>query len=605
MGRIVLTPSELNDLSRRLGRAAIELERSTQRIDRATSAARLNADDPALRRGDLGRRLQRHRRQVAGLGRRMEERSDLIGRTARQGLAADRIEGRPTTGVRPAQINRCLPPPVPIGRVPVRPRSFAPGALSTHLAVHLAPIATESRHRAWLADGLAGLSPTTPATWVGRSLVEPTLGLVGRGIDWGRDAAQDAAEDARTLWTTTRNGLERAYRWGRDRLVAVAAAAWRTGLLAGQVILTETLQQIRRQLNLIKFATASPLPWAAGGSVLFSVSVPIGGVAGGAWGWRAHQLVEPRVRDFVNRTVTPRLVHGVFAAADPLIPDGVPSGDLDAVQPGLGAGHPRRWPTRSSGQVDGPQRFAVTGAADVDRGRGAVVRALEDTASPGQIQADEFEVVDHGHGRYTIVLPGVTDLSNPQPGLNPHNRSVRDTDVAAARSASSTNLDDNAYARMVRDYITDTIEPGASLAFVGHSFGADTAVDLAADPGLADAYRVSHVVAAAYHSEPQLDAVPDGVAVLVLQNANDVPVLVEEIGHVPSVSQLLPRLRPNVVLEEFEGGYQGMGHHQANYIDHLDAEPTPAVAAFFESWSRSGFADDGPVTAVDISVPGS
>ena len=43
---------------------------------------------------------------------------------------------------------------------------------------------------------------------------------------------------------------------------------------------------------------------------------------------------------------------------------------------------------------------------------------------------------------------------------------------------------------------------------------------------------MTHVVAAGYDSEPQLDDIPDGTHLLVLQNRDDVPVLVEAAAHV-------------------------------------------------------------------------
>ena len=67
----------------------------------------------------------------------------------------------------------------------------------------------------------------------------------------------------------------------------------------------------------------------------------------------------------------------------------------------------------------------------------------------------------------------------------------------------------------------------------------DTALDLAADPAFngSAGFDVTHVVAAGYHSEPQLAHVGSSTRVLVLQNHRDAAVIVEAVGrgHVPAV----------------------------------------------------------------------
>jgi hypothetical protein len=167
-------------------------------------------------------------------------------------------------------------------------------------------------------------------------------------------------------------------------------------------------------------------------------------------------------------------------------------------------------------------------------GRQLVLRALHDTAAPGQIRKDEFELVRLTDGRYLLALPGVIDLSHFAFGLDGDNRSVRDLDRSAAQSSMSTSVSDNAYAQMVWDALSVTGVPtGSDIVIVGHSFGADTALDLAADPHFngSGGYNVTHVVAAGYDSQAQLDAVPPSTQVLVLQNRRDVPVLAETLGH--------------------------------------------------------------------------
>lgn len=182
---------------------------------------------------------------------------------------------------------------------------------------------------------------------------------------------------------------------------------------------------------------------------------------------------------------------------------------------------------------DAREPWVLGGAAGTELGRELVMRALRDTASSGQIQQDEFQVVRMADGRYLVVLPGVTDLRHPGWGLDDHHRTVRDLDQYAFPSSRSADVDDNRYAQMVAEALAIRGVPtGSELVMIGHSFGADTALDLAADtsfngPG---GYRVTHVVAAAYWSQPQLEHVPEGTEVLVLQNRSDLPVIAEAVG---------------------------------------------------------------------------
>lgn len=176
--------------------------------------------------------------------------------------------------------------------------------------------------------------------------------------------------------------------------------------------------------------------------------------------------------------------------------------------------------------------FVVTGSTPVDRGRSLVMRAIADAGDGSQIHPDEFELVRLADDRFVVVLPGVTDLSSPDLSWSDRHRSVRDLDQAALESYRSTGIDGNPYARMVIEGLRSADVPrGAELLVVGHSFGADTALDLAADPTVNGVeFRITHVVAAGYASGPQLAHVPPITEVLVLQNRRDVPVIVEAVG---------------------------------------------------------------------------
>jgi len=191
--------------------------------------------------------------------------------------------------------------------------------------------------------------------------------------------------------------------------------------------------------------------------------------------------------------------------------------------------------------------FAAYGDNGSDRGQAAISRFLVDTSVGAQIQNDEFEIVHHGNGNYTVVLPGVTDLSQPQYGLNPDNQTVRDIDQFALPSSHSSSIDDNRYAQLVQEYITNNVPQGANVMLVGHSFGADTALDLASDPSFNNAetgVNVTHVVAAAYYSQPQISDVENNTQVLVLQNRQDVPVIAEGLGYAP---QEIPGIARGIV----------------------------------------------------------
>jgi len=173
-------------------------------------------------------------------------------------------------------------------------------------------------------------------------------------------------------------------------------------------------------------------------------------------------------------------------------------------------------------------------------GRELVIRAIQDTATPGQIRKDEFELVRLTDSRYLLTLPGVIDLTNADPGLDGDNHSVRDLDQSAVRSSVGSSIGGNAYARMVSEaLVAQGVPLGSQIVIVGHSFGSDTALDLASDPEFngPNGFDVTHVVAAGYDSQPQLDDVPDRTKVLVLHNRDDVPVVVEMIEH--SVTQPL------------------------------------------------------------------
>lgn len=319
--------------------------------------------------------------------------------------------------------------------------------------------------------------------------------------------------------------------------------------------------------------------------------------------------------------------------------------------------------------------FAAAGGDDLSLGLGVVTHALADTGDDSQIRVDEFQAIFHENGKVTLVLPGVIDLSSPHIGLDPTSRSARDVDQEALPSSFSSDVGDNEYAVLVREWVrqqvaSGVIPRGAEVLIVGHSFGADTALDLASDPVFnGELVNVTHVVPAAYHSEPQLDDVVNGTQVGVVQNIYDIPVIVEGIpgelmdGDVLGATEGVGRVGVEAVEEaagwgahfvngvswvaeqglehgvgtfgvgievdipevpteieiigdqvtvldgqgfisEFEGGFEGVGHHQNNYIEYLDdPDLDPIVSDFVTDIGAAGYGGNGTSIAVDISIP--
>ncbi len=349
-------------------------------------------------------------------------------------------------------------------------------------------------------------------------------------------------------------------------------------------------------------------------------------------------------------------------------------------------------------------KFSSMPGTDATAGMRAIVEALEHTADPSRVADDEFEIVHLDNGKIILILPGVADLTDTvmavaktavdtskagdlanAGGWNPEHHSARDTWIAASESAGSARVEDNLYAQLVVEYVDSALKrgeiaQGTEIMIVGHSYGADTAVDLAADPIFnGDKVKVTHVVAAAYHSEPQLEHVPETTSVAVVQNIKDLVILGEamvdddsgetsrevrasiggivtnagieavngiaegiaEVGEVgaelatntfrevthstsaerheavtyadyeldaPDIGKVryaspATQVSDNIVLVEFDGGFEGLGHHQDNYNNYLKATTDPVMQVFFEDVATSGYTGDGLAWAVDVSVP--
>ena len=194
--------------------------------------------------------------------------------------------------------------------------------------------------------------------------------------------------------------------------------------------------------------------------------------------------------------------------------------------------------------------FVPEAGIGANAGADTAIEALNHTADPNRLAQDEFEIVYLDNGQAILILPGVTDLSSTigaavtgnvdgvvdGVGWDPNSHTARDTFQAATDSLHTASIDDNVYAQLVAEFIeeeirTGNLAQGANIMIVGHSFGADTALDLSSDPTFnGSTVNVTHVVAAAYHSEPQLDSVQGDTQVAVIQNVHDFAVIAEGVG---------------------------------------------------------------------------
>ena len=294
----------------------------------------------------------------------------------------------------------------------------------------------------------------------------------------------------------------------------------------------------------------------------------------------------------------------------------------------------------------------IAPGSPLQRGRDLIVRALNDTANPDQILRDEFEVFFHDNGNLTLVLPGVIDLTNPRPGADPETNSLRDLDQQAIGSAFSTGVypdehgPGNGYAQRIVDWAeemvaTGVIAAGTQTTIIGHSFGGDTAFDLASDSHFnGELLDVTHAFSAGYNSFPQLEHLPAHTRALTATNIYDLVQLTERLSRngarpadrivsetaeraINTTTQHLNRFRinkipeielddedviemsPNGVVADFEGGFtlSGAGHHQDEYVEFIERVDDPLIEQFLTELDTEGFTADAVAVSVDISDP--
>lgn len=282
----------------------------------------------------------------------------------------------------------------------------------------------------------------------------------------------------------------------------------------------------------------------------------------------------------------------------------------------------------------------------LDRGRNTVASALAVTGDGCTLAADEVGIIAMDDGAHIVILPGVTDLTEwgrwvagravrgfeprdrPPLGLNPQHRSVRDLDWAAIASSKDSLTAHDQYALYVKAALRHAGVPaGANVMLVGHSFGADAALDLAHDPtfniGTASdteiaqtavsGYRVTHVLAAGYDTADLVEGIPRSTAVLALENRFDLVVKAEQAGrimrnrsdgdHADQVDDHAGLGSDGQVRIVFGGGVgSDVGHHPDRYAGFIASTSDDRVERFLASVGDT-FDGTGVRLAVDVSVP--
>ncbi len=233
---------------------------------------------------------------------------------------------------------------------------------------------------------------------------------------------------------------------------------------------------------------------------------------------------------------------------------------------------------------------------------------IEVLGEESRISSDEIEIRKLDNGSYIVLLPGVQDLRDglSQAGVNGRiggaaggavggvagaaggaaagaaagvyaswegrnaMDSARDMHYARQSEMQSDNGSangTNAYAFAVKEAMrVSGVPDGSDVMLVGHSFGAYTAVEMAADPGFNEAegggqgnysVNVTHVVAAGASAAFRMDHLPTGTEGVLLNNSNDAAYLGERA--VPTNNATSAR---EIV---FNGGLDGAGHQPSNY----------------------------------------
>ncbi|MCL3777297.1 MULTISPECIES: hypothetical protein [unclassified Actinomyces] len=217
-------------------------------------------------------------------------------------------------------------------------------------------------------------------------------------------------------------------------------------------------------------------------------------------------------------------------------------------------------------------------AADVIRYSAGLKHADTDT-STGVISVLRTDHAD-GTTSWLVVVPGTTDWglggSNPQDLL---------TNLEAV-AGQPTDME----SAVVTAMRAAGIQEGDAVGVYGHSQGAITASNVAADPAVAERFRITHLLTAG--GPVAGAAVPDSVTVLHLEDTADV---VPALDAAPTTTSTT---RTTVLIDTTGAGIDGYPHgteHYAQAVEHMG--PEPALDSFTAGLAAvTGAGEEGAVT---------
>lgn len=205
----------------------------------------------------------------------------------------------------------------------------------------------------------------------------------------------------------------------------------------------------------------------------------------------------------------------------------------------------------------------------------------------GRPQDGEILIRRYDDGRVLVYLPGIEDfdLLKPQDFEQPNDldspRDMRWADDSARAGGNPSETWENPYAVSVRLALEAAGVPeGANLVLAGHSFGAYTAMELAADEtfnGLGG-YHVDGVVAMAADVDWRMDDVAErGTPGVVINNLLDPAVGAERL-----LNRDVGESAPGWQQEFFQEGTLRDGHDSGYYADFVRSRETPSYLVGLE-----------------------
>jgi hypothetical protein len=211
---------------------------------------------------------------------------------------------------------------------------------------------------------------------------------------------------------------------------------------------------------------------------------------------------------------------------------------------------------------------------------------LVDQKNPDAHGAIQIQrIVDHGHERYIVYIPGTDDMS-PIPKDGDHARDM-ETNYQLIGGM------DTAYGRGIERAMLDAGLEGKDVMLVGHSQGGMVSTSLAADPDFTRHFHVQHVVTAGSPSA-QVPDMPAGTTAIHFENRGDaVPLLDGEDN--PD--------QPNRTTVKFDEGSSDVGdnhaiRHYANGAAAADASTNASIQDQVRQMQQDGYLGNGTVEGV-------